>query len=183
MNQVVARTGVKKESGYLYFMDRDGDVARSPLGDDEKREKVARAGVQRESGWIYYVNKDGDIARQSMENLVQDTTELEKKITQLLKEKAVKMPASDIDAFLKYQNVDQVKEVAEAMYHNGKISRTANYRYFILTEEKKKPKKASVSKSQAVDVKAELKKYKEMLDDDLITQEAYDAKMNQLLGL
>ena len=71
------------------------------------------------------------------------------------------------------------------MYIDGEISRTGNYRYFILTEEKKKPKpkKASAPKSEAVDVKAELKKYKEMLDEGLITQEAYDAKMNQLLGL
>ena len=31
MNQVVARTGVKTESGYLYFVDKDGDLARSPM--------------------------------------------------------------------------------------------------------------------------------------------------------
>ena len=69
------------------------------------------------------------------------------------------------------------------MYHNGEISRTGNYRYFIITEEKKKPKKTSTPKSEKVDVKAELKKYKEMLDDGLITQEQYDAKSNRLLGL
>ena len=95
------------------------------------------------------------------------------------------MPASDIDAFLKRQDIDDIKALCEDMYHNGDINRTSNYRYFILTEEKKKPKpkKTSPPKSEAVDVKAELKKYKEMLDEGLITQEAYDAKMNQLLGL
>ena len=95
----------------------------------------------------------------------------------------MKIPASDINAFLKHQDVDEIKEICEKMYHNGEISRTANYRYFILTEEKKKPKKASAPESEAVDVKTELKKYKEMLDEGLITQEAYDAKMNQLIGL
>ena len=71
------------------------------------------------------------------------------------------------------------------MYIDGEISRTGNYRYFILTEDKKKPKlkKTSAPKSEAVDIKAELQKYKEMLDEGLITQEAYDAKMNKLLGL
>ncbi len=71
------------------------------------------------------------------------------------------------------------------MYHDGKISRTGNYRYFILTEEKKKPKpkNASAPKSKEVDVEKELEKYKGLLDKGLITQEAYDAKMNQLLGL
>jgi len=111
--------------------------------------------------------------------------ELKKSIIQLLIDKTVKMPASDIDAFLKHQNVDEIKELCEEMYHNGEISRTANYRYFILTEEKKKPKskKASAPKSEAVDVEKELEKLKGLLDKGLITQEAYDAKMNQLLGL
>ena len=93
------------------------------------------------------------------------------------------MPASDIDAFLKHQDVDEIKELCEKMYHNGEISRTANYRYFILSEEKKNPKKASATKSEAVDVEKELEKLKGLLDKGLITQEAYDAKMNQLLGL
>jgi hypothetical protein len=110
---------------------------------------------------------------------------IKQSIKDLLKEKAVKMPASDIDAFLKHQNVDEIKELCEEMYHNGEISRTANYRYFILNEEKKKPKvkKASTPKSEKVDVKAELKKYKEMLDEGLIEQEDYDAKKKELLGL
>ena len=108
---------------------------------------------------------------------------LRKLIITLLKDKNYRMPASDIDAYLKYQDVDKIKALCEKMYHNGEISRTANYRYFILIEEKKKPKKASISNSEAVDVKVELKKFKELLDEGLITQEAYDAKMNQLLGL
>jgi len=111
---------------------------------------------------------------------------LSKKIIELLKERGEKMPASDIDAHLKHKNVDEIKRICEKLYQSGKINRTGNYRYFILIEEKKKPKpkkKTSTSKPEAVDVKAELKKYKEMLDEGLITQEAYDAKMNQLLGL
>ncbi len=108
---------------------------------------------------------------------------LKRRIKKLLKEKAVKMPASDIDAFLKHQNVDEIKELCEKMYHDGEISRTSNYRYFILTEGQEKPKKTSVAKPEKVDVKAELKKYKEMLDEGLITQEQYDAKSNELLGL
>ena len=51
------------------------------------------------------------------------------------------------------------------------------------TEEQAKPKKASAPKSEEVDVKSELNKYNEMLDDGLITQEDYDAKKKELLGL
>tara|TARA_B110000003_G_scaffold260609_1_gene281619 strand:- start:497 stop:994 length:498 start_codon:yes stop_codon:yes gene_type:complete len=106
-------------------------------------------------------------------------------IVKLLKEKAVKMPASDIDAFLKYQNVDLIKELCEAMYHNGEISRTGNYRYFILNEEKKKlkPNKTSPPKPEVVDVKAELKKYKSLFEKGLIDQKDYDAKKKEILGL
>ena len=77
------------------------------------------------------------------------------------------------------------KPVTLAKANDGEISRTGNYRYFILKELKKKTKskKVSASKSEKVDMKAELKKYKEMLDDGLITQEQYDAKSNKLLGL
>ncbi len=108
---------------------------------------------------------------------------LKNSIIDLLIEKAVKMPASDIDAFLKHQNVDEIKELCEQMYHNSEISRTANYRYFILSEQKRESKKASASKSEEVDIEKELEKLKGLLDKGLITQEAYDAKMNQLLGL
>lgn len=104
---------------------------------------------------------------------------LKNDIINMLKEKAIKMPASDLDAFLKHQDVDEIKELCEGMYHNGEISRTSNYRYFVLTEEKF----TKVEKSEAVDIKSELNKYKEMLDDGLITQDDYDAKKKELLGL
>ena len=93
------------------------------------------------------------------------------------------IPASDIDAHLKHKDFDEIKELCEEMYINGDISRTGNYRYFILTEKKEKPKKSSATKSGKVDVKSELKKFKEMLDDGLIEQEDYDAKKKELLGL
>ena len=53
------------------------------------------------------------------------------------------MPASDIDANLRHQDVDEIKELCEEMYHNSEINRTGNYRYFILSEEKKESKSFS----------------------------------------
>ena len=135
--------------------------------------------------WKKYANSKSK-TRESIEDALKSRIKhLKQSIIKLLTTKSIKMPASDIDAHLKNKDVDEIKELCEEMYHNGKIGRTGNYRYFILTEEKKKPKpkKASAPKSEKVDVKAELKKYKEMLDDGLITQEQYDAKSNELLGL
>jgi len=66
--------------------------------------------------------------------MVQRKTSIENEIINLLKKQNIKMPASDIDARLKHQDVEEIKEYCEKMYHNGKISRTGNYRYFILTD-------------------------------------------------
>ena len=107
---------------------------------------------------------------------------LKKLIVQLLKDKPIKMPTSDIDAHLKHRNLDEIKTLCEELYNDGKISFAGNGRYFILTEEQEKPKKTSAPKAEKVDVKAALKKYKGMLDDGLIEQEDYDAKKKELLG-
>jgi len=65
----VAKAGVKRESGYLYFLDADGDVSRAPMvrghskGAKGKNEKVSRTGVKKEPGYMYFIDKDGDVAR------------------------------------------------------------------------------------------------------------------------
>ena len=110
---------------------------------------------------------------------------ISKSIVKLLKEKGDKMRAFEINEFLKHQDESEISILCEGLYKNGEISRAKPYRYFIPSKKKKKsiPKKTSSPKSEEVDVKAELKKYKEMLDDGLITQEMYDAKAKKLLGL
>ena len=68
--EVVKETGVTKESGYLYYLDKQGDVSRSKMARAGKgggnAEKVADAGVTRESGYLYYIDKNGDVARSPM---------------------------------------------------------------------------------------------------------------------
>lgn len=71
MAEKVATVGVSKESGYLYFVDKQGDVSRAPMvrgGSSGKggAEKVAKAGVSKESGYLYFVDKDGDVSRAKM---------------------------------------------------------------------------------------------------------------------
>ena len=68
----VARAGVKRESGYLYFLDGDGDISRAPMvrghskGAKGKTEKVSKTQVKKESGYMYFIDKDGDVARTKM---------------------------------------------------------------------------------------------------------------------
>ena len=70
MAEVVARTGVTKEKGYLYYLGKDGNVWRSKMARAGKgggnAEKVANAGVSRESGYLYFIDKDGDVSRAEM---------------------------------------------------------------------------------------------------------------------
>ena len=70
MAEVVAKTGVTKEKGYLYYLGKDGDVWASPMAraGQAKGEKkmVAKAGVERKAGFLYYINKDGHVARSKM---------------------------------------------------------------------------------------------------------------------
>jgi len=42
--QKVAKVGVKKESGYLYFVDKDGDISRAKMarGAAKKKKKSAK---------------------------------------------------------------------------------------------------------------------------------------------
>ena len=70
MAEVVKNTGVSKESGYLYYLGKDGNVWRSKMSRGRKgggnAEKVADAGVSRESGYLYFIDKGGNVARSEM---------------------------------------------------------------------------------------------------------------------
>ena len=68
----IERTGVRRERGWLYFLDKQGDVSRAKMAvgggkhGGGKPQKIAKAGVKREEGFLYFIDKDGDIARTPM---------------------------------------------------------------------------------------------------------------------
>lgn len=72
MAEKVARVGVSKEDGWLYYVDKQGDVSRALMSrggrkkGSTKREKVAKVGVKKESGYLYFVDKKGDVSRAKM---------------------------------------------------------------------------------------------------------------------
>lgn len=70
MAQKVAKAGVKKDKGYLYFVDKQGDVSRAKMARGGKKggkpEKVTKVGVKKEKGFLYFVDKQGDISRAKM---------------------------------------------------------------------------------------------------------------------
>tara|TARA_B110000259_G_C13928214_1_gene367812 strand:- start:85 stop:717 length:633 start_codon:yes stop_codon:yes gene_type:complete len=71
--------------------------------------------------------------------------------------------------FFRTKSEEYFKSLLDKFHYEGKLGRDGNHRYFV--EEEKK------------DVKAELNKFKDLLDSGLISQEDYDNKKNELLGL
>ena len=68
----VARAGVERESGWLYYLDKKGNVSRVRMargGGKVRKTKpqvVAKVGVEREEGFLYFIDKDGDVSRAKM---------------------------------------------------------------------------------------------------------------------
>jgi hypothetical protein len=74
MAEKVKILGLRKEAGYLYFIDKAGDISRikmargrKKLSESEKAgEKVVQAGITREPGYLYFIDKEGDVSRAKM---------------------------------------------------------------------------------------------------------------------
>jgi len=70
MSEKVKDVGIVRESGYLYFIDKQGDISRSKMSRGATRtegsEKVAQVNLQKESGYLYFIDKAGNICRTQM---------------------------------------------------------------------------------------------------------------------
>ena len=71
MAEKVAKAGVKKVKGYLYFVDKNGDISRAVMARGKKKgrqkvEKVCKVGCKKVGGYLYFVDKNGDISRAKM---------------------------------------------------------------------------------------------------------------------
>ncbi|MEM4637639.1 MAG: hypothetical protein QXK76_01265 [Candidatus Woesearchaeota archaeon] len=69
--ETVAKVGIKKEKGLLYFVDKQGDISAAVMARGGKKakkgsKKVAKVGVKKEKGYLYFVDKKGNISRAKM---------------------------------------------------------------------------------------------------------------------
>ncbi|MFA5320198.1 MAG: hypothetical protein WBE75_01985 [Candidatus Omnitrophota bacterium] len=66
MAKKLVKVGVKREKGYLYYVDKNGDVSCAKMARGGKKggspKKVAKIGIKREVGVLYFVDKDGDVS-------------------------------------------------------------------------------------------------------------------------
>lgn len=70
MAEKVKKAGISRQEGYLYYIDKEGDISRVAMARGRKGrgspEKVKRVGVTRERGYLYFIDKEGDVSRAVM---------------------------------------------------------------------------------------------------------------------
>ncbi|HNX80668.1 MAG TPA: hypothetical protein PKL77_00780 [Candidatus Omnitrophota bacterium] len=70
MAEKVAKVGVKREKGLLYFIDKQGDVSCAKMARGGKKggspKKVAKVGIKRKEGYLYFLDKQGDVSAAKM---------------------------------------------------------------------------------------------------------------------
>ncbi|MEW6008120.1 MAG: hypothetical protein AB1629_00580 [Candidatus Omnitrophota bacterium] len=66
----VAKVGIKRQKGYLYYVDKKGDVSMAKMARGKKKggspKKVAKVGIKRKEGYLYFVDKQGDVSMAKM---------------------------------------------------------------------------------------------------------------------
>jgi len=66
MAQKEVKLGIKREKGYLYYIDKQGDVSCAKMSRGKKKggspKKVAKCGIKRKEGYLYFVDKKGDVS-------------------------------------------------------------------------------------------------------------------------
>jgi hypothetical protein len=70
MAEKIAKVGVKREKGYLYYVDKQGDVSCAKMARGAKKggspKKVAKVGIKRKEGYLYFLDKQGDVSAAKM---------------------------------------------------------------------------------------------------------------------
>lgn len=71
MGSLVCKCGLKRESGFLYFVDKKGNASRVNMKRAgkpyrKKMEVMHKCGITRESGFLYYVDKKGNVSKAKM---------------------------------------------------------------------------------------------------------------------
>lgn len=66
MAQKLVKLGIKRQKGYLYYVDKQGDVSCAKMARGKKKggspKKVAKCGIERKEGYLYFIDKQGDVS-------------------------------------------------------------------------------------------------------------------------
>ena len=66
----VVKCRIKRKKGYLYFIDKRGDVSMAKMARGKKkggnRQKVCKCGIKKKKGYLYFVDRRGDVSMAKM---------------------------------------------------------------------------------------------------------------------
>ncbi|MDD5174526.1 MAG: hypothetical protein PHV48_06880, partial [Candidatus Omnitrophica bacterium] len=66
MAQKVAKVGIKRKKGYLYYVDKKGNVVETKMARGKSKggggKVIAKPGVKKEKGCLYFIDKAGDVS-------------------------------------------------------------------------------------------------------------------------
>ncbi|MGE5197579.1 MAG: hypothetical protein ACM3IL_03635 [Deltaproteobacteria bacterium] len=66
MAEKVMKVGIKRQKGFLYYVDKHGDISCAKMARGGKKggspKKVAKCGIKRKEGYLYFIDKKGDIS-------------------------------------------------------------------------------------------------------------------------
>ena len=66
----IVKCKIKRKKGYLYFIDKRGDVSMAKMARGKKkgggRQKVCKCGIKKKKGYLYFVDKQGDVSMAKM---------------------------------------------------------------------------------------------------------------------
>ncbi|MEK7721343.1 MAG: hypothetical protein AAB359_03025, partial [Elusimicrobiota bacterium] len=72
MAEMIQKVGLKREKGFLYFIDKAGDISCAVMARGKKKggktRKVTKIGLKKEKGYLYFIDKKGDVSRAIMKN-------------------------------------------------------------------------------------------------------------------
>ena len=64
MAMKVVKLGIKRKKGYLYYIDKKGDVSCAKMARGRSKgghpKKVAKCGIKKKKGYLYFIDKRGD---------------------------------------------------------------------------------------------------------------------------
>lgn len=70
MKQKVMKCGIKRKKGYLYYIDKRGNVAEAKMARGKKKgggsKVICKSGIKKKPGYLYFVDKKGDISMAKM---------------------------------------------------------------------------------------------------------------------
>ena len=70
MAQKVLKCGIKRKKGYLYYLDKKGNVAEAKMARGKKKgggsKVVVKCGIKKKKGYLYFIDKKGDVGMAKM---------------------------------------------------------------------------------------------------------------------